>query len=461
MDFHFLVLYSIPISGHCQLSDYLIRNPPFHFDFHWPISFYNLLHYSFHFNNLDLFLVLHHNFLNDDLDYFLYLLNNNVGHLNLYDLENRLLNYNYLLYYLWHFNYPLDDSGNNHNFLNYFLDFNHPRYLHNLLDNTLDNLLLNPYNLFLNHHRHWFFNVNRLNYLLSHWNNLDDLHLELFNFLLDVRHWNLMNNWDLFGNVQRNNLLNLNVFGCQYFMNYWLVNKNLYFPNHLDLIALNEMRPLNKHLLRSFSEQLFLLRYRYLLDDFLILFDYDWLVSILDHFHNIDLGYSNLNGNFSLNVNDLFMFDNVRHSKFYFFILSLFDDLGDFNLHFLHVLTSFIQVDWLLDNLLDLNVLLPFNRNDLLDLLELDSINYPFDLNLSNQLLPIVDGNRFLSDCWHFNSWLDYPLDCYFPINFHRYCSLRLNSDGNVRIDNMINRLFNIDWNFSVDSDNTHLLLSQ
>jgi len=188
MDFHFLVLYSIPISGHCQLSDYLIRNPPFHFDFHWPISFYNLLHYSFHFNNLDLFLVLHHNFLNDDLDYFLYLLNHNVGHLNLYDLENRLLNYNYLLYYLWHFNYPLDDSGNNHNFLNYFLDFNHPRYLHNLLDNTLDNLLLNPYNLFLNHHRHWFFNVNRLNYLLSHWNNLDDLHLELFNFLLDVRH---------------------------------------------------------------------------------------------------------------------------------------------------------------------------------------------------------------------------------------------------------------------------------
>jgi len=78
------------------------------------------------------------------------------------------------------------------------------------------------------------------------------------------------------------------------------------------------------------------------------------------------------------------MFDNVRHSKFYFFILSLFDDLGDFNLHFLHVLTSFIQVDWLLDNLLDLNVLLPFNRNDLLDLLELDSIHYPFYLNLSN-----------------------------------------------------------------------------
>ena len=193
-----------------------------------------------------------------------------------------------------------------------------------------------------------------------------------------------MNNWDLFGNVQRNNLLNLNVFGCQYFMNDWLVNKNLYFPNYLDLIALDEMRPLNKHLLCSFSEQLFLLRYRYLLDYFLILFDYDWLVSILDHFHNIDLGYSNLNGNLSLNVNDLFMFDNVWYSQLYFFILSLLDDLGDFNLHFLHVLTSFIQVDWLLDNLLDLNVLLPFNRNDLLDLLELDSIHYPFYLNLSN-----------------------------------------------------------------------------
>jgi hypothetical protein len=316
--------------------------------------------------------------------------------LNFNDLQNRLLNYYYLFYYLGHLHYPLHYSRNHYDLLYDLLNLNYPWHLHNLLYNALHNLRLNFDNLLLNHNRHWLLNVNRLDDLFFDGNQFQPLHLQLFYPLRHVRHWNFVDYWHLLANIQRNNFVHLRIFACQNLADYGFVNVDLHLPNDFHLVCLYKMRPFYKNLFGSLPQKFLLFGDRNLLDHFLVFFDYDGLIPILYDFNNLYFRDSNLNWYFPVEINDLFMLYNVRDFLLYLNILGLSDNLRNPDLHLFNLLPSLIQINWLLDYLLNLYVFSSPSLYDLLDLLELHLLDHLLDFNLPHHLLTLIQTNWFL-----------------------------------------------------------------
>jgi hypothetical protein len=126
----------------------------------------------------------------------------------------------------------------------------------------------------------------------------DHFDLELFCFLDHVGHRDFVDDWHLFGDVERNYLFDLDVFGSEDFPDYGFIDEDFDLTDDFDLIALDEVRPFDENFLGGFSQQFFLLRDGYFLDDFAILLHHYGFVPVLDYIHQLDFWYSYFYGYF-------------------------------------------------------------------------------------------------------------------------------------------------------------------
>ena len=128
-------------------------------------------------------------------------MNDYLRHRNLNDLKNSLINNHDFLNNFRHLNYLFNDSRNHNYFLHNFLNLNHPRHLHNFLNDPVDELLLNFHHFFLNDHWNWLLHIDGFDHFLLGRHYLYFFDLYLFDFLSDVWHIDLINDWNLLGDV--------------------------------------------------------------------------------------------------------------------------------------------------------------------------------------------------------------------------------------------------------------------
>lgn len=251
------ILNAISISRNRHFFNYFIRNSFLNLYFYAFFCSYGLFNYLLNFHCLDIFLFHNHYSVHKDFNRDLNLLNDDLRDRNLNNLKYRLVTYNN----------PLDDfrnlydlfnnSWNNYYLLNNSLYFDNPWHFYNSLNNSINILRLDSYDFFLNDNRHRFFNIYRFYDLLFSGDYLNCLDLYFFDFFSDVRYMNLRIHWNLFGYIQWDYFLNLDIFRCENFLNNWFVNKNFYLSNNFLFVSFNEMRSFNENFFGNFSDNLF------------------------------------------------------------------------------------------------------------------------------------------------------------------------------------------------------------
>ena len=255
---HLLILDTISIGFNWHLFYYLYRNPSLNFSLYALLFSYYPLH---NFLNLYCFyflLLAYYWSIDVDLYWYFNFLNYYLGHWNLNNLQNCLINYDYFLYNFRHFDYFFDDSWHHDNLFNNFLYLNHSGNFNNFLNDSINKLLLNFQNFFLDNYRNWYLHMNWFDYFLFGRHNFDFLNLNFFDFFRHVGNIHLVDDWNLLSNVQRNYFFNLNVFCHKNLLNNGLVYKYFYFSYYFFFVPFYEMRAFNKYFFGDFFDNLLL-----------------------------------------------------------------------------------------------------------------------------------------------------------------------------------------------------------
>jgi hypothetical protein len=260
---YLLIFNTIPISWYWHLSNNLMWNSFLDLNFNNLLFFHNFLYDFIDLYNLNLFYIFNNLFFDNNFNYLFHLLNYGLWNLYFNDLKDWDLNKNDFFDYFRNLYNFLDNPWNNYYLFNNSFNLNYSRDLHYFLYNLLNYLLLNSHHFFFNYHRNRFFNMYLFYYLLFYRYYFTFFNLKLFYFLSTYRNMHFSKDWYLLSNITRHNLFDLNVSACHNLMNDWFINKALNFFYYLNLISLNEMRPLNINL------------FGYLFDEFLFFGDTD------------------------------------------------------------------------------------------------------------------------------------------------------------------------------------------
>lgn len=360
---HFLILYSVSVSRNSNLTNNFIWNPSFYFNFNWLLSFYYPLHYPLNFYNFNNLLYFYNNLFNRYLDDFLHFLNNNKRHWNLDNLQDRLLNYNDFLNYLWYFDYLLYNSWNNHNLFYNLLDFNNSWYFYNFLNNSISINNFDLYNFFFDYYWNRFLNLNSLYYLLSNWNQSHFLNFKLGDFFREIGNRNFSNNRNLFSYIHGNCFFNFYIFCCQYFFDYWLINKDFDLFDYLNLITFDEMRSLNEYFFGNFTNDFSFLNYRNLFYYFFVFVSIDKSISIFYEIDYLNLISFDLYWDLLFNIDYFFLFDYVVYITLNFFVLGLLNYNWDSHLDLFNLFNCFVNIVRHLNYSLYFDILLFFRFN--------------------------------------------------------------------------------------------------
>lgn len=252
-----LIFDSISVSFHRHFPN----------DFNWDLPF-DLNLNKFFFDSLSLhdgrniyffylFLSNDHNLFDNNLNGHFHFLNDDMRNRHFNNLKLNFFTNYYLLDYLWNLNDSFDNSRHHHNLLNYLLDFDYPWNLNDLLDNSIDELRLDFYDFSFDNDGHRLVDLYRFHNFLFGSHNLHILNLYFFYFFREVGLGNPLDDGNLFGDIERNNFLNLHIFGSKDLMNDRFVDKNLDLSDHLFLVSFYEMRTVNENLFWNFSYDLF------------------------------------------------------------------------------------------------------------------------------------------------------------------------------------------------------------
>lgn len=251
---HFLILDAISVGLDWHLFNNLNRNSSLYFYLHIFLFCHCSFHYSLDFDSLDFFLFADYLSVNIYLDGDLDLLDYYLRNWNFNDLQHCFVNYYYFLDnfgYLYDF---LNDTRNHNNFLYYLFDLDYSGYFNYFLNDSVDELLLNFDDFFLNNDGNWFVNMDGFNYFLSSRYNLYFLYFNFFDLLRYARDIDFIYDWHLLSDVEWHYFLNLNVFGDKNFLNDWSINEDFNFSYRFFSVAFDKMRALDEHLLGYFSD---------------------------------------------------------------------------------------------------------------------------------------------------------------------------------------------------------------
>ena len=252
-----LILDSISVSFHRHFPDDFDWHLPFH------LNLNNLFFNSFSLHDsrdiyfFDLFLSYDHNLFDNDLNGYFYFLNDDLRNRYFNNLKlNFFTNYN-LLDYFWNLNDPFDNTRHHHYLFNNPLDFNDPWNLNDLLDNSIYELRLNFYDFSFDNDGNRLVDLYRLHNFLFGSHNLHVLNLNFFYFFREVGFRDPLNDGNLFSDIERNNFLNLHVFGSEDLLNDRFVDKNLDLSDNLLLVSFYEVRAVDENLFWNFPNDLF------------------------------------------------------------------------------------------------------------------------------------------------------------------------------------------------------------
>ena len=116
---------------------------------------------------------------------------------------------------------------------------------------------LNFYNFSFDNDGNGLVDLYRLHNFLFGSHNLHTLNLNFFYFFREVGLRDPLNDGNLFSDIERNNFLNLHVFGSEDLLNDRFVDKNLDLSDHLLLVSFYEVRAVDENLFWNFPNDLF------------------------------------------------------------------------------------------------------------------------------------------------------------------------------------------------------------
>lgn len=243
---------SVDVGWHFLLYDDFVWDSFLDFNTLHYLSF-DICHHSFlNFCHLGLFLDddLRHFFSQDFLDF----VGDVDGHwsLDLDNLDNLDLSLDNLLDYLGNLHNSLDDSWDHHDLLDYLLDFNHARNLHNLLDESVHgNSHLLDHLLFLDD-RHWDLFDDLHWHLLTIWHESLHFYGHDFRFRLDIWHLKFHVNWFFNSNVKWHWFFDLHVLCHESFLINWLVSELINLDYHFFGVSLDHLNCFSRHFQHNF-----------------------------------------------------------------------------------------------------------------------------------------------------------------------------------------------------------------
>lgn len=163
---------------------------------------------------------------------------------------------------------------------------------------------------------------------------------------------------------------------------------------------------------------------------------------------------------FNSHLNLFLGFNNVGNFLFYFFQLSLCNNIRHFNFYFLYGFFELMTNNGLLYYFLDLYNLLNFQLNYFLSFSYLKIFYNAINWNLFDYLLALIGWDYFLSNHWDLNCNLANSVDYDIAIDTHFYCFLCGDFDRNKFIYYMLDRFLNENWYLSVNWNNLSLFLT-
>lgn len=187
-------------------------------------------------------------------------------------------------------------------------------------------------------------NLNCLYYFLSNWNQSHFLYFKFSHFFREVRYRNFSNNRNLLSYIHGNSFFNFNILGCQYFFDYWLINKDLDLFNYLNLISFDKMRSFDEYFFGNFTNDFSFLNYRNLFYYFFIFISIDESISVLNKLNYLNLVFFDLYRNLLLDINYLSLFNNVVYITLDLFVLWLLDNHWDSNLNLLYFFNCLVNI---------------------------------------------------------------------------------------------------------------------
>jgi hypothetical protein len=212
VNLHDFLNNSISENFNRYLPQNLNRDRSLDFNLHNSISFDNDMNNLLSFNDFNLLDVLDNWDFDGYFHYLLYLSDDwNLSNY-LHDLEDWCFNDHDLFDYSWHLHYLLDDSWHDYYFLDDSFNLDHPWDLYYLLNDTIDKYFFHSDHLFLHDNRDSFFNANLFDNLFSDWYELRNFDFDKLRLILNMWDINFRKQWDLFADIQRNNLIDLHLF---------------------------------------------------------------------------------------------------------------------------------------------------------------------------------------------------------------------------------------------------------
>lgn len=251
-----LVLNSVSIGLDRNLFNYFYRDSLLDLNLYKFLFDYSSFNNSRNLNFLNLFFFNYHNLLHRNFNLHLYFLDYDLRNWNFHNLKFNFLANNNLLDYLRYLYDLFDDSRNDNDLLHYLLNFNNPRNFHNLLDDSINELRLHFYYFSFDYDRNWFVDFDWFHNFLLGSNNFYILNFYFFNLFTKVGLRNSFYDRYLFSDVERYDLLDLNLFSSQNFLNNRLIYKYLDFSNDFLSISFYEMRTININFFGYFFDDL-------------------------------------------------------------------------------------------------------------------------------------------------------------------------------------------------------------
>lgn len=371
------------------LSDDLSWNSSLNFDFLRHLFLNNQFNWLLSFDDLNFLNILNDRSINIDFLYDLHFSNDRNLSDDLHNLQAGYFDSHNSLDDSWNFNDLFNNPWNWNDFLNNSLDLDDSWYLYNFLYDFVHEDSLSPYNFPFNNDRNWDFNPDFLYDLLSDGDNSGNFLVDYSGLGLNVRHLHFDVDGFFFLEIQGYNFLDFQVFGDQDFMSVWFLDNDLNFLDDFFPITLDEMGHFDENFLFDFSNDFFFLKYWHfnysLFNDFV-------RNDFLNDLSNIDFTLFSVGDearNLPVKINSLSVSDHMRHLSFNFNVSVPFEDFLIDDLNLFDSVSCLSDVDWLLDYLLDFDVL--FLPRDLYWLFDLNILS-PFNDNL----LVAFDFNHFL-----------------------------------------------------------------
>lgn len=233
-------------------------------------------------------------------------------------------------------------------------------------------------------------NLDSLYYLLANWNQSHFLNFKFGHFFREIRYRYFCNNRDLLSYIHGNSFFDLYILCCQYFFDYWLINKDFNLFNNFHLVSFDEMRSFDEYFFGNFTNNFSLLNYRNFFYDFFVFIGIDESISVLNEIDYLYLVFFDLYWDFLFNIDYFFLFDDVVYILLDLFVFWLFYYDWNSDLNLLYSFDSLVNIVRNLDYSLYFNIFFFFCLNKLLGVVDFYFINNSFSLDFLHNLSLLI-----------------------------------------------------------------------